>query len=113
MQVMLKADKNNTTLESEVQIQVDVIQARKKHHGDHGAQGQSSSDLGGNHPGSPVDPGTQPDPLQEALAKIQFPIASDPISPLTITDYTSFATRAPSSLFQPLFPPIPTRPRGA
>jgi len=112
MQVMTQADAKNTTYESEVLVPVEAIKACKKHHGDQG-EGQSTKDLWGDRPASPVSPGTQPDPILEALDKIKFPAPSDPVSPISISAYTSFPTRAPSSTFRPLFSSIPTRPRGS
>jgi len=105
LHIMIRAAEHGTTLASEVQLEVDAIEARKKLRED---QGEGPSHQWGSIPLSPVSQDTQQDPLQEAFNLIQFPSPSDPISPMSISGYTSFSSKAPSSTFFPPFSRVPT-----
>lgn len=105
MFIMIRADQQGTTLASEVRREVDAIQARKKLRPE---QAEGPSHRWGDNPPSPDSRDTQPDPLQEALGLITFPTQSDSLSPLSLSDYSSFtSTAAPSSVL-PSFSAIPT-----
>jgi len=111
-----QAKKNQTTIENEVQKQINAHRARKKIRVDQGARAaQADEELWG-HTSSDEEQVIPQTSYLESADNLLYPVQFDQIfqsDPLNTSDYTSSLMVGPSYSFQPLFPSILTRPRGS